>query len=166
MGVFDFFNSFSRTPSIQSVLPDVAKQQIMSGTLPKLKPSNLFLKRTETCHYADRAIYEKRIVGKQRVRKNNGYSVPGLFKGTRIHVGRGNTETFDTVKYENIKGILYVTDRRIIFVGGHEGFDRKIDELIAITPYTNCIEFQFSKETYKIFVPDGSIIHQVLRLLQ
>lgn len=98
-------------------------------------------------YYADRAIYENRTTNKKRIRKNTGYSMPGLFKGTRVHVGGSNSEYVDDVKYSTIKGVLYITTKRIIFVGGADGFDRKIEDLVAVTPYANCIEFQFSKDT-------------------
>ena len=165
MGFLDLFYPQPTTPTVPSVLPDVAKQQILRGQLPTLAPNNLFLKKGETCHYADRAIYEKRTVNKKRIRKNTGYSMPGLFKGTRVHVGGGNSEYVDDVKYSTIKGILYITTKRIIFVGGADGFDRKTEDLVAVTPYANCIEFQFSKETLKLFVPDGNLPHIVLKLI-
>ena len=165
MGFLDIFNPQPKTPTVPSVLPDAAKQQILRGQLPLLQPNNLFLKNGETCHYADRAIYEKRTVNKKRVRKNTGYSMPGLFKGTRVHMGGGNSEIIDDVKYSTIKGVLYITTKRIIFVGGADGFDRKTEDLVAVTPYANCIELQFTKETLKLFVPDGNLPHIVLRLI-
>ena len=61
------FNSKPITPTVPSILPPVAKQQILSGRLPVLQPNNLFLKEKETLHFADRAIYEKRMVRKRRV---------------------------------------------------------------------------------------------------
>lgn len=165
MGFLDIFKSQPTTPTVPSILPDIAKQQIRNGQLPILQPNNLFLKGNETCHYADRAIYEKRTVNKKRVRRNYGYSTPGLFKGTRVHMGRGGTDIVDDVKYSTIKGLLYITNKRIIFVSQHDGFDKDASELVAVTPYMNCIELQFSKETLKLFVPDGSIPHAVLRMI-
>lgn len=165
MGILDVFNPRPTTPMVLSVLPAVARQQILSGQLPLLQPNNLFLKNGETCHYADRAIYEKRTVNKKRIRKTAGYSMPGLFKGTRVHIGGGDSEYVDDVKYSTIKGVLYITTKRIIFVGGADGFDRKTEDLVAVTPYANCIEFQFSKETLKLFVPDGNLPHIVLQLI-
>lgn len=165
MGFLDIFRPQPTTPTVPSILPDAARQQLYCGQLPILQPNNLFLKSGEVCHYADRAIYEKRIVNKKRVRKGTGYSMPGLFKGTRVHMGGGNTVTEDDIRYETIKGILYVTNKRVIFVGGADGFDKKTDDLVAVTPYANCIELQFSKETLKLFVPDGNLPHTVLRLI-
>lgn len=166
MGFLDLFNFQPTTPTVPSVLPEAARQQILRGHLPTLEPSNLFLKQGEICHYVDRAIYEKRTVNKKRIRKNAGYSMPGLFKGTRVYIGRDNSEYVDNVKYSTIKGILYITTKRIIFVGGADGFERNIENLIAVTPYINCIELQFNKETFKLFIPDGNLLHSVLRSMK
>ena len=65
MGFLDLFNPQPTTPTIPSVLPESVKQQILRGKLPILEANNLFLKNGETCHYADRAIYEKRTVSKR-----------------------------------------------------------------------------------------------------
>jgi hypothetical protein len=165
MAFLDIFNPQPSAPSVPSVLPEAAKQQIVCGQLPILQPSNLCLKNGEVCHYADRAIYEKRTVGKKRIRKSAGYSTPGLFKGTRVHVGGSDAEYVEDVKYSTIKGVLYITTKRIIFVSGTDGFDHKTEDLVAVTPYANCIELQFSKETLKLFVPDGNLPHMVLRLI-
>ena len=166
MGFLDLFNPQPTTPTVPSILTDSAKRQIISGQLPILKPNNIFLKSGEICHYVDRAIFEKKTVRKKSIRKNRGYSVPGLFKGTRVHVGGGETTSVDDVSYETIKGILCVTNKRVLFVSSQEGFDKKVSDLIAVTPYANCIELQFSKDIYKVFVPDGSIVFQVLKLIQ
>ena len=163
MGLLDVFKPQPSAPTIMSILPDAAKQEIMCGRLPILNTNKIFLKPDEQCHYIDKAIYEEKIVKKRYVRKNAGYSVPGLFKGTRVHLGGGQTDVVDNVQYDTLRGILYITNKRIIFVGESKGFDKKIDDLIALTPYINCVELQFSKENYKIFVPDGNIAHMVIQ---
>ncbi len=163
MGLFDLFNPKPSAPTIISILPDVAKQEIMKGRLPILNTNKIFLKSGEQCHYIDKAIYEKKTVKKRYVRRNNGYSMPGLFKGTRNNVGGGHTDVIDNAQYETFRGILYITNKRIIFVGEANGFDKKIDELVALTPYANCVELQFSKENYKLFVPDGNVTNAVLQ---
>ncbi len=166
MGFLDLFRPQPQTPIVTSILPDIAKQEIMRGRLPILNTNKIFLKGGETCHYIDKAIYEKKTVRKRYVRRNTGYSMPGLFKGTRINMGGGNTDVVDNVQYDTFRGILYITNKRIIFVGDQNGFDKKIDDLIALTPYSNCVELQFSKDTYKLFVPDGNVTHAVLQIIR
>lgn len=94
------------------------------------------------------------------------YSAPGLFKGTRVNYGGGTTDQVDNVTYQTMRGILYITNRRIIFQGDQEGFDLKVDDLVAITPYSNCVELQTSKTHYKIFVPNGNVTQSVLQLIR
>ncbi|MEG1525782.1 MAG: hypothetical protein RR475_12315 [Clostridia bacterium] len=166
MGFLDLFRQQPTLPIVSSILPDVAKQEIMRGRLPILNTDKIFVKSDEQCHYIDKAIYEKKTVKKRYVRRNAGYSVPGLFKGTRINMGGGNTDVVDNVQYDTIRGILYITNKRIIFVGEQNGFDKKIDDLIAISPFSNCIELQFSKDNYKLFVPDGSVANAVLQQMR
>lgn len=166
MGFLDLFKQQPSTPIVGSILPDAARQEIMCGRLPVLNTNKVFLKTGEQCHYIEKAIHEKRTVKKRYVRKNAGYSMPGLFKGTRIHMGGGQTDVQDNVLFETFRGILYITNKRIIFVGEQGGFNLKVDDLIAITPYSNCVELQFNKDTYKLFVPDGSITNAVLQLVQ
>lgn len=165
MGLFDMFKA-PQTPTVQSILPAAAVQEIMHGRLPILNSNKIFLKAGETCHYIDKAIYEKRTVRKRYVRRNNGYSAPGLFKGTRINFGGGTTDQVDNVTYQTLRGILYITNRRIIFQGEQEGFTLKVDDLVAITPYSNCVEIQTSKAQYRIFVPNGNVTQAVLQLIR
>ncbi len=163
MGFLDIFRS-PKTPMVTTILPDAARQEILNGRLPILRTDKIFLKSNETCHYIDKAIYEKKVTKKRYVRRNTGYSAPGLFKGTRINMGGGHTDVVDNVQYETYRGIIYLTNRRIIFVGDQNGFDKRIDDLVATTPYSNCIELQFSKESYRLFVPDGNVINRALHL--
>ena len=165
MSLLDLFKQ-PQPPAVQTILPNVAVHEIMNGRLPILNTDKLFLKSGETCHYIDKAIYEKKTTRKRYVRRNSGYCTPGLFKGTRVILGGGTTDQVDNVTYQTLRGVLYITNRRIIFQGEQEGFDLKVDDLIAITPYSNCVELQTSKAHYKIFVPNGNVAHTVLRLIR
>ena len=165
MGFLDLFKP--KAPMVQSILPQVAVDEILHGRLPILNTDKIFLKGGEHCHYIDKAIYEKRSVQKRYVRRNHGTSYPGIFfKSVRHNFGGGTTDVVDNVQYSTYRGILYITNRRMIFVGEQGGFDKKLDELIAITPYSNCVELQTSKETYKIFVPNGTVVHAVLQMVR
>ncbi len=165
MGLLDLFKP--KVPTVQSILPQPAVNEIMAGRLPILNTDRIFLKGNEKCHYIDKAIYEKKIVKKRYVRHNRGTSYPGIFfKDVRHYYGGGHTDVTDNVQYETYRGILYITNQRVIFQGEQGGFDVKIDDLVAITPYGNCVELQCSKDRYKIFVPNGGVTHRVLQLVR
>ena len=100
MGFLDLFTQQPVVPVVNSILPDAAKQEIMRGRLPILNTDKVFLKSGEQCHYIEKAIQEKRTVRKRYVRRNTGYSAPGLFKGDRIRIGGGNTDVVDNISYE------------------------------------------------------------------
>ena len=163
-----FFDSIKPKPiTVQSILPDAAVQEIMHGRLPILNTNKIFLKGGERCHYIEKAIYEKRTVKKRYVRRLHGTSYKGIFfKDVRHYYGGGTTDVVDNVRYETFRGILYITNRRIIFQGEQSGFEIKTDDLIAIQPYGNGVELQCSKENYKIFVPNGAVTHAVLQLIR
>lgn len=166
MGLLDIFKQ-PKTPIVQTILPDVAKQEILNGRLPILRTDKIFTKNGETCHYIDKAIYEKKIVKKRYVRRNYGTSYKGIiFSDVRHNFGGGQTDVVDNVQFEAYRGIVYLTNQRIIFVGDQNGFDKQLDDLVATTPWSNCIELQFSKETYRLFVPDGNVFNRALHLVR
>ena len=114
MGFLDLFKP--KVPTVQSILPDAAVQEVMRGRLPILNTNKIFLKGGERCHYIDKAIYEKKTVKKRYVRRTHGTSYRGIiFKDVRHNFGGGTTDVVDNVQYETFRGILYITNRRIIF---------------------------------------------------
>ena len=166
MGLLDMFRQ-KQVPTVQSILPPAAANEIMCGRLPILNTNRIFLKGGETCHYIDKALYEKKIVKKRYVQHNRGTSYPGiLFHDIRHHYGKGYTDVTDNVQYEIYRGILYITNRRIIFQDEQGGFEINLNDLSAITPYGNCVELQCKNKNYKIFVPNGGVTHQVLQLIR
>ena len=162
MGLLDLLKT-EKTPHVQSMLPEAAKNEIRAGRPPILRTSRIFLKPGEHLHYVDNAIYEKENIRRHTVRRNGGYSVPGLFKNTRVYLGGGNSDSENQVSYQQIQGQLFITSRRVIFVGNEGGFDEEVADLTAITPYANCVQLQFGSKRYRIFVPDGNIPHMLLQ---
>ena len=63
------------------------------------------------------------------------------------------------------KGLLYVTNKRIIFVSDKNAFDKKLKSLTAITPYSNAVQLQFSSKTYTVLVPDGGVVSALVSLI-
>ena len=47
MGLLDLFKPQSKTPMVQSILPDAAVQEILRGRLPILNTNKIFLKSGE-----------------------------------------------------------------------------------------------------------------------
>lgn len=162
MGFLDsIFGQQQTYPTVGSVLPDVAKREIENGRLPRLTTDNIFLKSGEYCCYIDKALL---LVEKTtKTYHHVGTSALGLFKGQRISFGQGKPiEHTETLEF---KGILYITNKRVILQCKDNGFDKLHRYLTAIKPYSNGIELRYGNKTYSLIVPDGALVNEVLRLV-
>lgn len=162
MGFLDMFFGQQQTyPTVNSILPDIAKKEIENGRLPRLTTDNIFLKNGEYCCYIDKALLL--VEKKTKTYRHVGASGPGLFKGTRMSFGQGvpieHTETLE------FKGILYITNKRVILQCKENGFDKLHRYLTAIKPYSNGVELQYGNKTFSLIVPDGGLVEKVLKLV-
>lgn len=163
MGFWDLLlGSKNQLPTVTSILPGAARQEIIAGRLPILNTDKLFLKKGEKIHFIDKAVnMEQKKVKEYR---HSGFSTPGLLEGNRYSRGRGRTvEHIELVQH---RGILYVTNQRIVFQAKEWGFDKTYRYLTAITPYSNACELQFGSKSYCLIVADGSVLNHVLKLIQ
>jgi len=156
MGFFDLiFGNKNQIPTIVSILPLAAKQEIEAGRLPILNTDKLFLKRGEKIHYIEKAINLEIKTVKQY--RHVGHSTPGLLQGNRWNVGVAKPiEHSELVPH---RGILYVTNQRIVFQASEWGFDKTYKYLTAVTPYVDACEIQFGNKSYNIIVPDGNLLN-------
>lgn len=163
MGLFEaIFGTQNQIPTVTTILPDAARQEIVAGRLPILNTDKLFLKRGEKIHFIDKAINLEQKVVKEYV--HTGHSTPGLLKGNRWSIGRG--KTIEHTKMIQHRGILYITNQRIVFQATEWGFDKTYRYLTAITPYSNACEMQFGNKSYCMIVADGSVVNRVLQLIK
>ena len=161
MGLLDFFFG-NNTPTVTSILPVAARQEILCDRLPRLNTDSIFLKKGEYCVYIDKAIL---MVDKiKRVHKHHGTSTPGLFEGNRHNWGTGYTKEY--TETQQFKAILYITNQRVILQCKDHGFDKQYRYLSAIKPYSNGIELQYGNKTYSIIVPEGEIPYRAIQLIQ
>lgn len=168
MGFLDwlFSQPQPRTPIVPSILPDIVKNEIMNGRLPHINADKLFLKRGEICHYADQALLVVEKTKKVVHSRSHGTSAPGLFKGNRHHWGGTTSKVEERIETEEHKGILYITNKRIIFTSQNVGFDKQYRYLSSVKPYANALELQYGSKIYALFVPDGRITYAVIKMLQ
>jgi hypothetical protein len=152
-------------PTVTTIMPQAAVNEIMAGRLPQLNTKTIFLKSGEICHYIDKGILLKEKVQKRYARKGGGYSIPGFFKGTRIHLNKGQTDVQENVITEQFRGILYITNKRIIFQATANAFEKPHSGLTAAAPFSNAIELQYGSKSFSILVSDGNVAKAVLDLL-
>ena len=123
---------------LDSILPLAAKQEIMASRLPQLNTDRIFLKKGEVCSYIDKAILNVKV--KKKIVQHAGHSSPGLFKGTRVNTGFSKSNEYIETKQQ--KGILYITNKRVIFQASENAFDKQHRYLSSIEQYSNAVVLQ------------------------
>ncbi len=146
---------------MNSILPEAAKNEIMAGRLPQIQTDNIFLKKGEWCSYIDKAILNVHV--KKRMNQHIGHSSPGFFKGTRIATGISKPIEYEEIKQQ--KGILYITNKRVIFQASENAFDKQHRYLSSIAPYNNAVVLQYGQNVYELIVSDGIVVNEVLKLI-
>jgi len=129
----------------------------------------------EKCsHYIDENGNVKELVDKnylttyidaQAGRSNSSGFSFRVCKGVTYRTGQRRGRPIEETYTEKNKGLLYVTNKRIIFVSDKNAFDKKLKSLTAITPYSNAVQLQFSGKTYTVLVPDGGIVSTLVSLI-
>ena len=138
------------------------KQLLDTDPLPVVFGSNLLLRDGDHCHYSAPATFVKTknvVVGYSggssgvslRIAKGVSYRI-GASKAAPI---RGNVE-------ERTNGTLSITDSRIVFSAAKGAFDKQIDKLSSLNPYSNAIEFQFGSQQYMLETAEAEYITQIL----
>lgn len=160
MGLFsDIFSP--NTPadeSIPAIMPPGALDQIRHGIVPTIRTDRIMLAQGEICHFSERAILMTEKTQKRYVGSSSGFSFR-VCKGVTYRTGQRRGTPVEESYTEKSKGLLYITNKRIIFVSDKNAFDKKLKNLTAVTPYSNAVQFQFSSKTYTALVPDGGIIN-------
>lgn len=152
------------TPEIHSLVPLGVENQILAGKLPIFRPSTLMLGQNETCHFMDQCA----IVVKQKERsyqKRRSGSSYKLTKNYTMYSGGGITRPIDQEWYEYKLGVVFVTNKRIIFVQDEYGFEKQLKSLSAVTPYSDALSMQFGNQTISLMMSTGQLMAMVLQMV-
>ena len=124
--------------------------------------SNVMLSGGEVCHYCGAATYVKT--------KNVVVGYTGGSRGTNIRIAKGVSVNLGSRKsspirddvQERTRGILSITNKRIVFSANKGAFDKKISALSSAIPYQDCIAFQFGNQQYPLETRQSIYIYQIL----
>lgn len=167
MGFFsDLFSPSqpSRPDNIPAIMPAGAIDQINRGILPTMNTDKIMLTKGEECHFAERCILITEKVSKHYEGRHNGYSVK-LTKHVTYRTGKSRGTPVEDVTQEKTKGLVYITDKRVIFVADKYAFDKKLSLLTACVPYSNAVKLQFGTKTYTLMIPDGGAMSNTINMI-
>ncbi len=118
---------------------------IKNGKLPVLEPG-IILRKKEVCHYEVPAELVEERTRTRYVGGSRGVSFR-IAKGVYYRVGGFRGErVVDTFKEVTDEGTLYVTNKRVLFVGSKKNVSYPINKIVAISRYADAIQFQKENE--------------------
>ena len=150
--------------TLTSILPVGAMREIESGNLPVFNTATIVMSKNEICHFIDKSILVAEEKRKSYKSNRFGSSIR-ILKGWTIHLGNGNMSPNITSVQSFHKGILYITNERIVFSSQKEVFDKKLKNLSSIIPYKDGITFQFGDRTYNVLLCDAKYALTILNIL-
>lgn len=156
-----FFSSLFGEKDIPAIMPEGAIDQINRGILPTMNTDNILLTKGEKCHFVERAILITEKVSKHYEGRNNGYSIR-LSKHITYRTGKNRGVPVEDITQIKTKGLIYITDKRIIFVADKNAFEKKMSSLTACVPYSNAVKLQFGTKTFTLMVPNGGAVNNVI----
>jgi len=146
-------------------LPEKTRQNLLDvrmltilaqGILPTIQV-NILLKGGEVCHFAIPAQLLEELSKTRYVGSSSGVSFR-VAKGVTFRTGsfRG-TPIRESYQKVTDTGILYVTNKKVIFVGQKKNATYPLNKIVDITKYTDGIRFQKENESKaRVFLIDRS----------
>lgn len=149
---------------IPPIMPQGAVQQINQGIIPTMRTNKIILTKGETCHFVERAILVTEKVKKRMDGRSRGMSIR-ICKGLTYRVGKHQGTPVEEVIVERNKGLIYVTNKRVIFISDKNAFDKKYKYLSACIPYADGVKLQFGNNIFTLMVPDGNTLNKVIAMV-
>lgn len=115
--------------------------------------ASIILQKNEVCHYftlAYRNESKEEIIG--HTGGYGGVSVR-VAKGVTLHSGGVQSQPIKQNVSHSYKGILYITNKRVVFVGlegSNKNFNIPYNKLISAIKYKDGVSFQLENKSYAI----------------
>lgn len=170
MGIInDLFGGYQPSvptpPAISTVLPASAINEINAGRLPKLNVTTIMLAPGEVCHYVDKACLITKKTLRHYRNRNQGMSFR-VMKGVTYRTGGGETHPIEEEVPVFTGGYLYFTNQRVIFVARDKAFEKKLNSLTAVTPYSDALTLQFGSKAFSLLLDTAIEAHKTLMMLK
>ena len=140
-------------------------EKINNGQLPEITITNgVNLAGVEICHYADTAYtFKDKTVTTGYTGRSSGVSIR-LMKGLTYRRGGSGGKAIRETQRTMYKGILFITNKRVIYTSTKESFDKPFDKITSIMEAKDGILLQIGSTTYSIIVPTHSEFIKVFNM--
>jgi hypothetical protein len=131
--------------------------RIEQGDLPRLTVG-LNLKRGEECHFRTPATHlERRTVTRAIAYAGPTVSIP-IVKGVRFRLGAIAPQRISQEILAPLdEGVLYITNRRLLFDGSKQSRTFELSKLINFTPYSDGLNIERDRGKDQVFQFEGEV---------
>lgn len=140
-------------------------EAIRRGELPIIHNTPVILAPGEVAHLslnATRLITKNKAVG--RTGGGSGVSFR-VAKGVSVRTGGGASKTIYEDVTSTYKGMLIVTNQRIIFINSQQGFEHKLSSVSSLFVDKANVELQVKSKSYTFIVAGAAILQTVIHAL-
>lgn len=143
-----------------------SEQITQSDRFPIISTNSIYLQSGEKCYFEGLVQLVESKIQKEYIHKSMGHSTPGLLKGNRWGSGISwSKEIGEHTETQVYSGMLYVTNKRTIFIEKMKGFDKKHTSISAINEFYDGLEIQYGSKTYVIMTDDATRLYELYESL-
>ena len=161
----NIFTNLLGKKDIPTRMPLGAIEKINDGILPIMNTSRLLLKKNEICHYIECAILITEKILRHTVGRSNGFNIR-VCKGITYRIGKFEGIPVEEKNEEQTKGILYITNKRIVFLADNNSFDKSHGCLISIEVYNDLLKLQYKNRKIILRLHNPQFAKQILFLIK
>ena len=129
---------------------------------PVIPTNDIYLQSGEKCYFKGIIQLVETKVQKDYIHKSLGRSTPGLLKGNRWGSSVSwRKEIGEHTEAQYFTGILYVTNKRSIFVEKTKGYDKRHTSISAISEFSDGLEIQYGSKTFVIMTEAANRLYEL-----
>ncbi len=166
--IIDIFKELSRKENNKdkSLMSKENLNMINEGKLPNIVVSNINLSKDEICFYLDIGYtFKDKIITTGYTGKNNGFSIK-IMKGLTYRIGGSGGKVIRESERTTYKGIIYITNKRVIYTSTNECFDRTFDKITSVVEAKDGIIVQIGSSLYSIILNTHSEFIKVFNMVK
>ncbi len=150
----------------KSLMTKESISMIDEGRLPNIAISNLNLSKDEICHYADIGYtFKDKIITTGYTGKSSGVSLR-LMKGLTYRTGGSGGKAIRETQRTTYKGVIYITNKRVIYSSTNECFDKTFDKITSVIEAKDGIILQIGSSSYSIILNTHSEFIKVFNMVK
>lgn len=153
----EWTNNINNTNNLKMNNPD---------EIPNIQVTNLNLGLDETCCYMGKActFSDKNFI-EGYIGQKKGMTIR-IAKGLSYHTGGGSSKAIHKVERKMYNGILYITNKRVIFTSQKDSFDKTFDKITSILEAKDGLIIQIGSKTYSIITKNHSEFMRIFNLVK